>query len=231
MTDGFIFYASFYKAVRQLPAEARLEALTAIIEYGLGEEPEAEGIAGAILELVKPQIDANRRRRENGNKGGRPRRTEQKPNHNLDVTKTEANVSKAEANGTKVEPKDKDKVKVKDKEKDIDLVILAWNGLPSTVPQISKMTDTRKRKLIQRIEENGIDKVLAAIELVKRSDFLLGKDGKWHITFDWFIEPRNFTKVIEGNYQNRTPARNGFQRMENNSYDFDELERQLLEAQ
>lgn len=225
MAEGFIFYRSFYDAIKSLPAEEGMACLRAICRYGLDGEEDAEtAFAQAILTMARPQIDANNKRREAGRSGGKAKATNALAKSSNDV----ASCSKPKQ--TVPKDKDKDKVKVKDKEKDIDLVILAWNGLPSSVPQISKMTDTRKRKLVQRIEENGIDKVLAAIEQVKASDFLLGKDGKWHITFDWFIEPRNFTKVIEGNYQNRTPAR-GFTAMENNSYDFDELERQLLEAQ
>ena len=55
-----------------------------------------------------------------------------------------------------------------------------------------------------RIREYGIDTVLLAIEKVKASDFLQGKNNRgWIITFDWFVLPNNFPKVLEGNYDNR----------------------------
>ena len=54
-----------------------------------------------------------------------------------------------------------------------------------------------------RIRENGVDAVLEAIENVKKSPFLLGDNKKgWQITFDWFVRPNNFPKVLEGNYIN-----------------------------
>ena len=53
-----------------------------------------------------------------------------------------------------------------------------------------------------RVNEYGVDAVLQAIEKVRQSDFLKG--GKdFVITFDWFVKPNNFPKVLEGNYDNR----------------------------
>ena len=34
-------------------------------------------------------------------------------------------------------------------------------------------------------------------------------DRGWMITFDWFLLPSNFQKVLEGNYDNRNPANDG----------------------
>ena len=112
--DGFVFYRSFYDAITLLkkPSE-KWSAVEAIIQYALdGTEIETLGAAQMALALVKPQIDANKRRYANGKKGGR------KPKQNL--TETEA-----EPNCTEHEPKEKDKVKekVKDKEKDKDKAV------------------------------------------------------------------------------------------------------------
>lgn len=61
-----------------------------------------------------------------------------------------------------------------------------------------------------RIKENGIDAVLEGIARVSESDFLCGgnKSG-WQATFDWFIAPSNFQKVLEGNYANKRPNGKG----------------------
>lgn len=106
MKDGFVFYRSFREAIRELPEEERLKCYEVILDYALDEVvPNEVGISSAIFKLIKPQIDANNKRYENGKKGGRGNRTETKPkpNTNQDVTNNE--------------PKEKEKVKEKDKDK------------------------------------------------------------------------------------------------------------------
>ena len=42
---------------------------------------------------------------------------------------------------------------------------------------------------------------------IERSDFLTNRGGlnrnNWRASFDWIFAPRNFLKVIEGNYDNK----------------------------
>lgn len=74
MNDSIVFYRSFAEALNELPPEQYKEAMQAILTYGLdGVEMDCEGIAKVIFTLVKPQLDANSKRRENSNKGGRPK--------------------------------------------------------------------------------------------------------------------------------------------------------------
>lgn len=75
--DSFIFYKSFYEAITNLPKDIRLEVLTAVIEYALfGRQPDSlKPFAKGMFTLIKPNIDANNTRRENGAKGGRKSRT------------------------------------------------------------------------------------------------------------------------------------------------------------
>ena len=111
--DAVVFYRSFAEAVKLLPVENQLDALWAIIEYGLDGKESEDGIASAICCMAKPQIDANNRRYENGKQGGRNKnQTETKPKPNRNQTET-----KAEPNETKPKPKEKEKVKDKEKEK------------------------------------------------------------------------------------------------------------------
>ena len=100
MRDSFVFYRSFYEAAKQLPPEMYKTVMDAICSYALnGDEPELEGVELAIFTLVKPQIDANTKRYENGKKGGRPKgstnqtETKQKPNNNQKRTEPESNVN------------------------------------------------------------------------------------------------------------------------------------------
>lgn len=102
---------------------------------------------------------------------------------------------------------------------DVRRVLEAWNELGvygiKTVGKLKSGTQ-RYTMLRARIREYGIDDVLAAIDNIKSSDFLQGKhSGKsWQITFDWFVRPNNFPKVLEGNYSgNANSQANGYTQM------------------
>ena len=114
MRDGFVFYRSFFESFEDLSKKDKLTLFDALCNYALNDiEPELSGTTAAIFKLLKPQVDANNRRYENGKKGGRPKgnqtETKTKPNDNQTITKTEPK--------DKDKDKDKDKVKVKDKDK------------------------------------------------------------------------------------------------------------------
>ena len=87
---------------------------------------------------------------------------------------------------------------------DVRRVIEEWNKLQEVgINPIRDIKPSSKRyQLLKgRIREYGIDEVLNAINNVCNSDFLRGENNRgWMITFDWFVKPNNFIKVLEGNY-------------------------------
>ena len=90
--ETMIFYKSFVDACRQLETKtAQISFLLGIFDYAFENKiPELTGQAKALFILVKPQIDANTARFNNGIKGGRPK-TKPKPNDNLTETKSKPN--------------------------------------------------------------------------------------------------------------------------------------------
>ena len=82
MTEGrrtqFTFYESFFLAIRRLKDDKMKAALyDAICAYALyGEEPELEDIPAAMFDLIRPNLDASRKKAANGRKGGRSRTRE-----------------------------------------------------------------------------------------------------------------------------------------------------------
>lgn len=85
--------------------------------------------------------------------------------------------------------------------KDVRRVMEAWNSLG--LQQLREIKGDTKRggMLRARVNEYGVDAVLEAIENIRKSSFLRGQNGKgWTITFEWFVAPNNFIKVLEGNY-------------------------------
>ena len=85
--------------------------------------------------------------------------------------------------------------------KDVRRIQEAWNSLG--LHQLVKiLPDSKRGELLRaRIREYGTEAVLEAIEKVRNSPFLKGQNNRsWVITFDWFVKPNNFVKVLEGNY-------------------------------
>ena len=72
--DSFVFYRSFRDAIREMDEQEQLETLLAICDYALyGVEPNLSGaLPRAVFTVARPSIDANKAKRENGLKGGRP---------------------------------------------------------------------------------------------------------------------------------------------------------------
>ena len=111
--DSFIFYSSFYEAIKELQADEQVAIYDAIFKYAFdGEEVELSGLKKAIFGLILPILKRNRSKYINGSKGGRPsnrNKTEIKPKQNL----TETETVKSD-NLTETYNKDKDKDKDKD---------------------------------------------------------------------------------------------------------------------
>lgn len=83
MRDSFVFYRSFKNAICKIRnSEDRLALYDAITDYALdGVEPseDVSELISVLMETIKPQIDANNVRYENGKKGGRPKNENKKP--------------------------------------------------------------------------------------------------------------------------------------------------------
>lgn len=106
MRERIVFFRSYYNAIKRLPKEKRVEAFEAILDYALdGVESSEDPFIGAMLELMKPNIDRSNALSDSassrGRKGGRPKanKSQQK--------QTEANESQpkpAEANKSNEKP-------------------------------------------------------------------------------------------------------------------------------
>ena len=154
--DSFIFYRSFFEAINDLPESNQLEVYRAISQYSLNFiEPNLSGISKTILTLIKPQLEANRKRFENGCKDKINKQT---------ISKTEAKDkqtrSKPEANknvNDNVNVECKSKLESKSKSKLIDLPnsisIELWNNFV-------KMRKEIKKPITESIAEACIEKLI-----------------------------------------------------------------------
>lgn len=78
-----------------------------------------------------------------------------------------------------------------------------WNNTTNGIfGKILSIENTRRKMVAARIRQFGKQKFIEAIHNAMQSDFLKGQKG-FVMTFDWFIRPNNFQKVLEHNYDNR----------------------------
>ena len=74
--ESMVFYKSFYDSIKTLPDTDKIKLYEAIFEYGLliKKEFDFDGFNNSIWTLIKPQLDANIKKYNNGKKGGRPQK-------------------------------------------------------------------------------------------------------------------------------------------------------------
>lgn len=90
-------------------------------------------------------------------------------------------------------------------------IIATYHEVLTDLPAVRDWPERRRRKLAARIAERvkagkPADKPeywRALFTQVQASDFLCGRKSDWRCPgLEWLLEPKNFTKVIEGAYRN-----------------------------
>ena len=238
--SSFLIYHEYREPLKLLTDEQRGQLLMALIDYSeSGVVPELDGISMMAFSFIQSQMDRDSKKyenrcssnRENGKKGGRPKKEndlEENPKTPLGFEETEKKTKN---------PKKPIKIKNKDKEKDINkntmckseadaLFERVWKLYPQKRGK-GKVSDANKRRLL----DIGFDELSRAIDRYK-ADLALD---------DW-RKPQNgstffnsgYIDYLDTNYERperiqneKAPGKLDCQR----DYDFDSLEQQLLQKQ
>lgn len=87
---------------------------------------------------------------------------------------------------------------------DYDEIAKKWNEHLPMMPQISRWTPLRKKKLKGVLKQAGlaVDDLVKCFRIISVTPFLCGEnDRKWQATFNWLIgSSSNLLKVFEGTY-------------------------------
>ena len=199
LTDKIPYTDEMLASIFRRPLETVRHSLTTFEEFGMIE------IINGVITIPNwgkhQEIDGLERAREKTRERVSRFRERQKQISDCNVT---ANVTVTPRNGVDKEVDIEVEQEIDNEYSMFETVISAWNeiginAVRSIVPQ-----SERAKLLKARVKEQGFEAVLEAIAKVKDSDFLRGQNKNgWTITFDWFIRPRNFQKVLEGNYDRR----------------------------
>ena len=84
----------------------------------------------------------------------------------------------------------------------------AWNETAhEALPRCQELGDRRRRTAAARLRERPIDGWRLVVERINASRFCRGENDRgWVANFDWLIRPDTATKVLEGQYDDRTGA-------------------------
>lgn len=238
-SDGKIFYPSFFDSIEEIEDDHVFRtAVEAAMAYAFrGEEPDLDKmdpLAKIVYRMARPLFDSNETKKVNGSKGGRPKNDDETSgfenknlrlsnkktsgfeNKNQWLSKTESTETVTDTDTVTDTNNTSTNVDVRDtrvSQSEIKEITFAWNSLPEPVPRIQKLTEgsSRMKSLKARIKQYSTADVLTAIDNVRHSPFLLGQVKDFVITFDWFVKPTNFPKVLDGNYldRNADTARSG----------------------
>jgi hypothetical protein len=98
--DSFIFYRSFKESLSELSDSDKLIVYEAISDYALDRiEPDLTGFPKALFSLIRPQLDANWKRFENGKKGAEYGKLGGAPIGNKNAKKNKAFYNRPQNNG------------------------------------------------------------------------------------------------------------------------------------
>lgn len=154
---------------------------------------------------------------KNGSKGGRPRKnpieSEIKPNENPIESESkgirEDKIREEEIRKEKIK-EDKESllpVDLKNQPErakiDFNKLIKFFNDNRGSLPEVKKLTESRKKRIESIEKQYGKELIQVVIEKARDSDFIQGRKTNWIGSFDWIFKPENFIKIAEDNYINK----------------------------
>ena len=233
MSDSFTIYRNTLDALETYPPETAIKMLSYIGRYVMdGQEPDkSDPYAYGFFCQIKPLLDKSRKKAFAGSLGGNTaKQTVSKPKQ------TQANGKQTEANGKQTEAKEENrKEKEEKKNKDIlssDRPVYEYREIIDYLNRKAgtqyKYSSADTKKHIQARYEQGFT----------TEDFFTVIDKKvaeWRGTdMGKYLRPSTLFGTKFESYLNQETVKrktNSFNNFEGRDYDYDALERQLIESQ
>jgi hypothetical protein len=162
--NQFTFYRSYYEAVRELPKKEQSAVMLAICAYALDEEePSLTGTAKAIFSLVRPTLDASRRKAISGKSGGERKQNESKTEANRKQTEREKENKKE--NKKKKEYKSNTPIPLfgvfeefSGGDSDLLSALIAFESMREKIKK--PMSEDAKKRLVAKLQRLSSDKAI-----------------------------------------------------------------------
>lgn len=118
---------------------------------------------------------------------------------------SEKNPCYSEKNDIKEKGKEKGKENKRNINSDYQRIVELYHSICTYYPKLVNITDSRKRAISARLKKYTLADFETLFRKAQESSFLRGENKNgWSANFDWLINESNMTKVLEGNYDNKT---------------------------
>lgn len=217
--DSFILYADAYDSIRSLTDAQKGQLLDMIFCFCRDEKlPETDQIVSVVFSFIQRTLERDARKYEKRCEKARMAAR----------MRWDANACERIPSNAKNADNDPDPDPVPDNKKSTlsgtcprqadgpsncphQKIVDLWNETLPELPQVKIVSEARKKSIRARWREDkqrqNVDWWKGFFEYIRTCSFLMGasnsNDRAFELTFDWMLKPRNFVKIVEGNYVDR----------------------------
>ena len=181
------------------------------------EKPELDAVSDMAFCFIRSQMERDQQAyeekcelgRQNGIKGGRPRKTQGFLENPTVFTETQKTQGKGKGKGKGEEEYIKKDISNEISQKDrfpYKEITDLYNQICTDLPACVKLSESRKKAIRARLSSGyTVEDFKTLFQKTKDSSFLAGRNNRnWIASFDWLIKDGNMAKVLEGTFDDRS---------------------------
>ena len=198
-------------AVVEESVEDTDDTIDTLVQLGLMDmEPDGTYIMTKVQNMIESASDTSAAKRMRELREQRKKEESKQERTKCSDVRTECSNERTNRS-ERLENRDK-RIEIKEKEQEekenipYNAILGEYHAiLGDRLPKVLKLTDARRAAVRARWEEYRSGDVFTRLfRKTADSAFLTGEnDRKWTADFDWLMKPTNFTKVLEGKYDDR----------------------------
>lgn len=179
------------------------------------EKPELDAVSDMAFCFIRSQMERDQQAyeekcelgRQNGIKGGRPRKTQGFLENPTVFTETQKTQGKGKGKGEEeyIKKDISNEISQKDRFPYKEITDL-YNQICTDLPACVKLSESRKKAIRARLSSGyTVEDFKTLFQKTKDSSFLAGRNNRnWIASFDWLIKDGNMAKVLEGTFDDRS---------------------------
>lgn len=151
------------------------------------------------------KLDKYREYQRNYHKEYRERQKALRAPENEDDVNSRKHLRKYDVNPLEEDKKEEKEIELERRDNTpYQAVVSLFNQTCISFSQVRSLSEARKKAIRARLNNFSLDDIETVFKKAEASDFLKGRNNRnWQATFDWLLTDSNFSKVLDGNYDNK----------------------------